>query len=85
MRFYIWLKQTFINQVALKTDLAELQKIKKDMEEGKRNILTDVERILLKDITAYINLCMVENQHLLAGNRKTAKFQKQIEEKLDVS
>ena len=58
------------------TDLQELQKVKADMESGKRRIYTELERIMLKDISAHIHLTIIENQHLLAGGRKTVKFQK---------
>ena len=52
------------------------------MESGKRRIYSDLERAMLRDISAHIHLTIIENQHLLAGGRKTAKFHKKFEEKL---
>jgi hypothetical protein len=55
------------------------------MESGHRRLFCDLEKVMIKDIQQYVLLQSFENQHMLGGGRKTQRFQKQIEEKLNVN
>lgn len=49
-RFYLWLKVKHINQILFITDIEEAQRVKKEMETGKRKIDCDLEKAMIKDI-----------------------------------
>ena len=52
-RYYYDLKSKKINQIAFMTDVEELQITKKHMEEGKRKIPNQLEKIMMRDINIY--------------------------------
>lgn len=59
--FYIWLKKNYINQILFITDIEEAQRVKKEMEKGKRKIYCDLELEMQKDIN--MHLSRLENNH----------------------